>query len=296
MILSLILQTETIVMRYFSLFILLVCSQALFAQLSITVHTAAEFLNALGPNRTIWVEPGDYVLSQAAFTPNDYIEWFQAYDGPEATLKGVKNLTIKGKGNPRILTEPRYAWVLAFRESGNLHFEGITFGHTEAGYCEGGVLLFDKCHNITIKNCNLYGSGTVGLTLNEVKQFSFLKSHIYECTYAIMSLNLSSNLIFSGASFTKTGSFDLVEIVECNQVSFEKCKFSDNFNDPFAPWFFRIDSSWLTEFNNIKPGNSRQIIIKSCLFENNNVHKFCNEIEKLTLEKNSFKNNLFIKP
>lgn len=267
-----------------------------FTQRTITVKTAFEFLNALGSDRTVIVEAGTYNLTQAAFTPNDQMEWYETYDGPEAILKGVRNLIIVGKGNPKILAEPRYAWVLGFRDVSHLTLKGLTFGHTEAGYCQGGVLLFDRCNNIHIESCNLYGSGTIGISMNDVNNFSCTGSHVYECTYGLLGIYNAHNVLFSKTKFSKTGSFDLIEIISSKTVTFDKCTFSDNHNSSYAPYFFRIDSNWLTELSKEEIAESRMISIKNCAFQNNYVEKFTNQPDKLTLHKNKFRNNNFTIP
>ncbi len=285
-------------MRIISLFFYLCIIQtASYAQLTVTVRTAAELLNALGSDRTIIVESGTYNLTQAARTPNDQIEWYESYDGPEAILKGVRNLTITGKGNPNIVAEPRYAWVLGFREVNNLTLKGLTFGHTESGYCQGGVLLFDRCNSIRIESCNLYGSGTIGISINAVNGFTCINSHIYECTYGLLGIYHAQNVLFSKTSFSKTGNFDLIEIISSRLVTFEKCNFFENYNSAFAPYFFRIDSNWLTAINQEEEvAESRQIEIKNCTFQNNQVHSFCDKTDKITLQKNKFRNNIFAAP
>lgn len=260
----------------------------------VVVSTPLELFKALKSDTEIELAPGTYNLSEVAgvySSPN--ISWENKFDGYEPVISGLNNLSLFGKGKAKILIEPRYAWVMNFVSCSNLLFDGVTFGHTEAGYCRGGVLSFTACKNVRILNCNLFGSGTVGIQTQDSENITVNQCDIYECTYGLAYLYTSNNIIFTKTKFQNTGNFDLIEIGGCDKVTFSSCTFKGNYNSQYAPHFFSIDANLL--YGDL-PLLSTDITIQKCTFENNQVHKFVNSPQKVKLINNTFKNNLFENP
>ncbi len=273
--------------------VLLLPIQGVFAE-TITVDNTLDLLNAIDSDKTILIEEGKYNISEVILeVSNPIISLIDEFDGPSPHYTGVNNLKIKGKGNVEIVIEPRYSWVLSFSNSTNIVFEDLIFGHTEAGYCTGGVMAFEACENISIVRCSLYGSGTVGMYSKSCKNITVAKSDIYECTYGLLYLYDSENISFTKNSFRKTGEFDLIEIMNCQNVSFNKCSFTENYNDDFMPFFFRVDEDmWNGSYSDQKSS----IIISRCKFTNNQVCEFCNNPDVLYMKKNKFCENKFKTP
>ncbi len=245
------------------------------------VETAQEFLQALRPGARILLATGDYNLTEMAGMTTSYLSWDDPYDGEEVHLANLSNVIIRGEDGARLLAVPRYAWVLRFDQCNNLKFENVTFGHTEEGYCLGGVLAFEGCTGISISECNLYGSGTEGLLLNGVVDFKMEDSRIYECTYDLMTVNGSRNLLFENCSFTETGQFNLINLSASEDVLFDECTFSENYNENFMPYFFYLE------------GNRGGIAVRNCTFTENRVQKFVNRPSELELDDNDFEGNDF---
>jgi hypothetical protein len=267
---------------------------------NVKVNNVKELLEAIGSDKTIELAPGTYNISEIANDIyNSSITWTDNYDGYEPHIDQIENLTIIGNNEAKIVLEPRYAWVMMFSNSNNLKFSGITFGHTEAGYCMGGVLAFESCNNIMLENCSLYGSGTVGIMTNECNNLTFLSCDIYECTYGLAYLYNTNNIKFSNCSFRKTGEYNLIEIYTCNNVEFAKCTFTNNFTSDFMPYLFAIDTNLWDEYSTEEKSeklNSKDISIKKCVFENNQISVFTNDIKKLSLKGNKFSDNSFANP
>jgi hypothetical protein len=245
------------------------------------VSSAEDFLLALKPGARILLATGDYHLSAHRSLTTDHLRWEEVYDGVEAHLSGLEDVVIRGEAEARLLVEPRYAWVLYFDDCEGLSLQNLTFGHEKGGYCTGGVLSFRNSQGITIDSCNLFGSGTEGLLLTAVENFTLRNSRIYECTYDLMSLRACRDIRFENSTFSQTGEFDLVSFSDCRRVAFDGCTFRDNFNGSFMPNFFYIDV------------NSASIAIRNSSFLNNRVHQFTNRPTTLELVNNTFEGNQF---
>lgn len=152
------------------------------------VTNVDEFLAAIAPGTTIYLEPGEYNLAQAtgySALGSAYCHWQSTYDGYELVIRGVNDLTIEA-ADPEavsIVTEPRYANVLRFVNLNNLCLKNIKVGHTlEPGACSGGVLMLEYVNDSSIENCKLYGCGTVGIEALSCSGLNVADTEIYECS------------------------------------------------------------------------------------------------------------------
>jgi hypothetical protein len=250
---------------------------------TIKVSNAHEFLEALGSNRIIEVEQGVYPLSEwdpylgkvGGLKLANGISWSEAFDGGELILNGIKNLSIIGNnvegGNPTILVSPRYAFVLKFVNCSDIVIKGMTAGHSEGGYCEGGVFGFKDSSRITISNVHMYGSGTVGLELinvSDMKVDGF--SEIYECTYSIMTVEGGKNISFVECYFNDNKEFTLVDVSGTDNMSFDRCSFKNNRGEMFEVRGTTISVSNSTFSGNqtdIPIRNSQNVKFTNCTFE-----------------------------
>lgn len=222
----------------------------------IRVSTAEQFLNALGSERNILVAANTVINltplldDQSKFRTN-FRMWLpdatainegkscvvseEVFDGRQLTLVGFKQLVIKGEQNSKLVVEPRYAFCLRFVNCEQCLVENLTIGHTEGGYCEGGVIGITGGWRNVVKDCSLYGCGTYGLDITGTNSFSMISSEIHDCTYGIMLLNSSEAVHFTNCDFFNNKEFTLVESRACNGLVFEKCRFYANKGD--APLF-----------------------------------------------------------
>ena len=183
----------------------------------VTVSDINTFLQAIGPNTTILLAPGDYDLTKAAgygsLNPiSSWYYWVEAFDGYELNLAGVSNLEVRSlSGNPadvRIVTRPRYANVLALQGCSEVFLSGITAGHSvEAGQgeCVGGVVSMSGSSDITIQNCSLYGCGVLAVNAENCSGIRVSESDLYDCSYGAAQLYSSRDIIFSGCSIYDCG-------------------------------------------------------------------------------------------
>lgn len=156
----------------------------------VVVKTVDEFLEALGPERTILLDGALFDLSTASNyggIGTDCYYWAANYDGPTLVIHDVDGLTIQAKdtasGATTLAAIPRYADVLSFRNCNNLFLGGFTAGHTEEpGACSGGVLSFQNCSEVTIEKMRLYGCGILGVQASQCASLRLLRTEIYACS------------------------------------------------------------------------------------------------------------------
>ena len=218
--------------------LLAVCGTEAASQ-TIRVSDARGFLEALGSDRVIEMMPGVYNLSErdpylngGELKPADGVTWEKSLDGGEFVLERIENLTIRGMGfnrsNTVIVIEPRYAFVLTFRNCADIAIENVTAGHTEEGNCIGGVFSFADSSRITITDTRMFGCGTEGLALSDVSGMKVTGSAIDGCTYYIMTVTDGGDIVFDDCAFTGNRQFTLVNVTGTRNMSFSKCRFDDN--------------------------------------------------------------------
>ena len=168
----------------------------------VNVTTVDEFLEVIGPDRTIVLDGTNFDLSQAenyGGIGTQYYSWEETYDGPQLVIHDVYNLTIKAKDPDPAATTlealPRYANVILFSNCSFVTVEGFTAGHTkEMGACAGGVLHFSECDNITVENMRLFGCGVMGIDSFMCFGIDVINTEIYECTSGAVYFNLSDGI------------------------------------------------------------------------------------------------------
>ena len=238
-----------------SVLILTLCMSAHAEIQTITVSNAREFLGALGSNRVIEMAPGEYNLSGVDMPKlAEGVTWSRAHDGPELVLTGIKNLTIRGanpNSKPRIVINPRYAFVMKFANCSDIAIENVWGGHSEGGYCEGGVFSFENSSNITIIGTSMYGCGTEGLQLSNVSGMKVTNSEIYKCTYYIMTVSGGENIVFENCTFRDNEQFTLVNVDGTANMSFENCTFINNRGQ-----MFNVTGTAISVSNSAFSGNS----------------------------------------
>ena len=177
------------------------------------VSTVDELVAAIAPDTTIYLEPGEYNLTEASDyggLGNDYYTWGEEFDGFSLVLKYVENLAIVSDGPDKtsIVTVPRYADVLRLEGCQGVTLKGFTAGHTEEqGSCTGDVLTLRACGNIQIEDCSLFGCGVIGINGEDVVNLRVRDTEIHHCEY------------------------DAAMLRNCYDVSFTGCNIHDNGND-----------------------------------------------------------------
>lgn len=200
---------------------------------TVSVSNVGELLRAIGPDRVIKLKPGTYTLPTEDLSDNPYLAWEEVFDGYELVIKNLSGLTIEGQGErTKILAEPRYAFVFRFENVSQVSIKNVVAGHTEEGYCAGGVFSFFQSKNISIQDSILFGCGTEGLRLEKVSDLQFTNSVIKECTYGIMTVINSERIFFKKATFFDNREFDLITIERGVDIHFDDCDIRDNIANP----------------------------------------------------------------
>ena len=170
----------------------------------VEVKTVDEFLEVIGPDRTIVLDGTNFDLSTAqnyGGIGTEFYSWEETYDGPQLVIHDVSNLTIKAKNADPAATTlealPRYANVLVFKNCGNVTVTGFTAGHTrEKGACSGGVIYLSDCKNIRVEDMRLYGCGVTGVDTFMCSGIDVINTEIYECSAGAVYFSLTSDINF----------------------------------------------------------------------------------------------------
>lgn len=249
-------------MKLRTLLTLLLClasSVAMAKDKVIIVKTAKQFIEALGPERTIVIDSKTPLNITAALTelidnnrinegatyyaqtisdetteaeplPNalEWVTWASNTDGPTLQVRYVNDLTIKAKkGKATLLATPRYANVLEFVDSYNVHLDHLILGHTEEGYCDKGVVEFDGTTIVKIDDCDFFGCGTEGFVFYDCKDVKVNRSTVYDCSYHTMHIDHSEFVRFNDCRFYNNREYEQLNIDDDSQVVFTHCAFEN---------------------------------------------------------------------
>ena len=217
----------------------------------VTVTTETEFLDALRNGTTIHLPEGTRLNLTKVLTKisafkrqgrdyDCYLEPYmeskacmlvseRVYDGNQLSILNLKNVTIHGDGDCHIVVDPAYAFVLNFIQCENIRIENVTMGHTVEGYCTGGVIGMNRCKDMTIEGCDLYGCGAYGLVASDTDGIIMRKSIIRDCSYGIMELYQCQNATFRKCNFYRNREFGLVNVYSGSKyILFDECRFYEN--------------------------------------------------------------------
>lgn len=206
----------------------------------IRVSTVDEFLAAIAPNRTIYLNVGEFNLTKAADygknSLSSYYSWVEVFDGYALTIHDLENLEIVGCSATDVLidTAPRYANVIGFENCKNVSVRGITAGHTEgAGSCSGAVLHFASANDVSVTECVLFGCGTLGVEATECERVLADNCIIKECSLGAASFLHCRDALLRNCLFTDCGSFDspaysLLSAMQSEAIAVVNCTVENN--------------------------------------------------------------------
>lgn len=175
------------------------------AKQTIRVTTVEEFIQAIGPNRTIELDADEFILSDVKDRYHEYVRWDLSYSNSLSILiRNVKHLTIKGRDDmpTRFLVKFANSDVLNFENCHDVALHNLALGHTtETNDCDSGVVCIQDSTNISFHHCDLFGCGTEGLSLKDVEGFLFKDSIIRDCSVGIMNITSCKNIRFEMLRF-----------------------------------------------------------------------------------------------
>jgi len=280
---------KTKIYSVFIFFIILTLTVNAQKQKQIVVSNVKELLKAISSDTHIKLKKGTYNISNADKTKNPCIKWenVEVIDwgpaGNEPIISRVKNLFIEGEDSAMIVINPRLARVLVFDSCSNIQLKNLIIGHTDGGVCQGSVTDFSNCSNITIDRCILFGSGSEGTVIDGTDNFKFLNSSIQNCSYDLMGINNSSNILFDNDSLQNSGGINhLISIYSSQNVKFDKCIIKGNVNGTITTYLIYVVKS-------------KEVSLDNSSIIDNKVDYFTNyyELDKKTntFSGNSFGNN-----
>ncbi len=237
----------------------------------INISTAEAFVENIGPDRTLELDAGEYVLSDVKDRHMDFVRWDPNFDGQTLTIRKVKGLKIIGKGPApaRLIVHPRYVFVLNFEDCKDIRLENLILGHSpEEGYCDSGVIGVANCQKITIRKCELFGCGTEGLMLTNVRSLSFEDSVIRDCSYGIMTIKSSADLSFTDSQFFGNREYYGISLHDSKRVVFAGCSFREN----------RINDTLF------RSASCSDIVVKCCRISDNTHKGLTNNAQAVTFD------------
>jgi hypothetical protein len=192
------------------------------------VSNVNELLSAIGPNVTIFLEPGDYNLFESDYygiNVSDYYTWVEYGTGTYGlVITGVENLQIIGSGadNTQIITTPREDNVITFQDCNNILLTKFTAGHTiiPDSTCQGDVLVFQDTDGVDIVECGLFGCGVWGIRANTCNDISVESSEIYDCSGGGAILYQCKNVAFTDSSIHDCSGPDF-QLISCKNVTWD---------------------------------------------------------------------------
>jgi hypothetical protein len=226
-----------------------------------TVGTVKEFLQRLGPNRTIILKKGDYKLWTGWQESGANFGWLAADDGSkELTIDKADNLTIRGADGARIITNSAQSYLMGFyggsaieidnlilarqlengaiSEVGTLYVESVdklSISRTSITGSSGYPLEVWDCANVAIKDIKIDGSSG-GFSIGKVSSFSAKGGSVSHADgYPLIYVEDSASVNFEGMGFADSTGGNFIEIYPGEDdkeisVVFSKCSFlRDNF-------------------------------------------------------------------
>ena len=258
----------------------------------VTVSTVDEFISELGSNKTIYLKPGVYNLSESDVQLEGNVYWEYVYDGGELTFDNIVNLKIIGdeNGGTEIITNPRYSEIFNFEACGNITIQNIKAGHTPEEYeCDAGVFYFYDSVNIVVDNCYLYGCGATGVTLYDVNGFSCNNTIITDCSLRGAYIHASTDVIFNNTQIIKNRAYaSAISVAYESEVEFIDCEISENNNIEWS-LFETTEASKLTLTNCIIRNNQNSMEDSPCMFDTYGYGNF--ESGKIILNNCIIENN-----
>ncbi len=204
-----------------------------------TVSSVDDFLAAIRPGAEILLTEGTYYLHNAKDYGNassPYYSWEGWGNGDYSLTLKANDLTIRGcgQGKTNLLTDPRTADVLVFEECQNITLESMSLGHTsEPLPCDGGVVKLSGSTNAVLKDLDLYGCGTVGVSVYQCQDVHVQDCVVHDCSWAGATFTTSQDITVQSTAFRSLGKDEPAEAVfslyACSNVEISNCDVTENY-------------------------------------------------------------------
>ncbi|TXN27391.1 right-handed parallel beta-helix repeat-containing protein [Methylobacterium sp. WL19] len=216
----------------------------------------------------------------------NHCKWIGVHDGQELALRALQNCEIIGTGTT-VLSASRYAWVLNLIDCKDMIISDVTLGHLQQGFCRGGVLRLQNCQNIQIRDCDLFGCGTVGLETDNCQNVLISNTTIRDCSYGIYNSINSTRIVFSQCKFINNQEFDLLTFSgKRTGIHFKECSFVGNRANKYM---FRFDAA---DKNDEFPC----VFVNDCTIKGNQYVSLSNDENTMGINNLISEQNLLIDP
>lgn len=234
------------------------------------VTNVDDFLAAIAPDTEILLAEGTYYLNSAkdyGSSESPYYTWEPMGTNDYALTLNASNLTIRGSGQGKtnLLTEPRSADVLSLTGCRNVTLESMSLGHTvEPQVCDGCVIALRQTTGTTLKDLDLYGCGTVGVTAFDAKNLNIQECVIHDCSFQGVSLYDCQDVSVQSCTFRSLGKEEPLEtvfmVLNSQNVDVSNCVVTDNYTQTLLTvnpswWPDELTGNSLSFQNNTVTGN-----------------------------------------
>jgi hypothetical protein len=195
------------------------------------VSNVYELAAAIADDTCITLKAGVYDVS--AIAKGTVYGAYSEYKVALAII-GVDKLALQAEegAEVEIVTPDRFAEVIYIRACNDITLRGIKAGHSVTGEyeCDGSVAFFESCTDITIESCYFYGSGTVGIIMQDCASASIWVTTITDCSLRAVELQRSADIRFSDCKIIDNRAYANVIGLGYNNtdVSFTACEISGN--------------------------------------------------------------------
>ncbi|HMQ48906.1 MAG TPA: WG repeat-containing protein [Saprospiraceae bacterium] len=211
----------------------------------VTVRTAQELFDAIADDTEITLEDGQYDLGMVSGGSDHAAIFDYGFEDRSIVIKNTSNLHLKAKnpGKAQLVTTYEFIPVLRMELCNNISLNGLSVGHeVKPGLCDGAVLSPESVSYLVIENCDLYGSGTVGVEALYCNYLYLRQTTIRECTRGMLYLENSSECRIEKCTMKDNQGGHMVQNVSSYNVFFDQVIFDNNHTPTeYGPYdFFEV--------------------------------------------------------
>ncbi|HMO41510.1 MAG TPA: WG repeat-containing protein [Saprospiraceae bacterium] len=228
----------------------------------VTVSNVQALSQAIGNDTEITLEDGQYDLGAVTDTTK-FVSIFGFEGAPDRSIiiHDVRNLHIKARnaGKAQLITPHAFVPVLSIENSYNISLTGLSVGHEVApGLCEGAVLTTRSVQYLLVDNCDLYGSGTLGLEAYDTGSLMLHNTVVRECTAGILALENCYNALVDNCTLRDNEGDHMVKMMNSWKITFRKTQFTNNQTPTeYGPYeFFKLQADY------------ERVALQDCTFTN----------------------------
>lgn len=168
-------------------FVILLCGSNIFAQNEFQI-----LINKAQDGSTITFPEGEYIIDEPLIISNR------------------KNLVVKGENNCKIYLTDLYEYVFLIENSEGTTIENLYLSHhnpLKEYRCNGGVISITQSSKTLIDNCELEGSGTIGVWTSDIIGLEVNHCYIHDNTFNAFYFNQSERILIHNSLIEKNANF-----------------------------------------------------------------------------------------